>query len=127
SNSLVGRMPGLLTVQRSGQPGADQATLRIRGAATFSGSQDPLVLVDGIETPNFNNIDPNEIESISILKDASATAVYGVRGANGVLIITTKRGTTGRPQFNVSSNFAFTQFTDQRESARAYDYTTSFN
>ena len=88
-------MPGLFAVQRSGEPGKDQSTLRIRGIGTFAegeGLQDPLVMVDGIETPNFNTIDPNEIESISILKDASATAVYGVRGANGVILITTKRG-----------------------------------
>mgnify|MGYP002691681131 CR=1 FL=1 len=85
SNSLTGRMPGLLSVQRSGEPGKDASTLRIRGIGSFATSnsedlQAPLVMVDGIETPSYNNIDPNEIESISILKDASATAVYGVRG-----------------------------------------------
>ncbi len=127
SNMLVGRLPGLLAVQRSGQPGADQSTLRIRGVGTFSGSQSPLVLVDGIEGVNFNNLDPNEIENISILKDASATAVYGVRGANGVILITTKRGNVGKPKISFSSNFASTSFTDMRESARAYDYVSGFN
>ena len=98
SNALAGRMPGLLSVQRSGEPGNDASTLRIRGVGTFAGDQDPLIMVDGIETENYNNIDPNEIESITILKDASATAVYGVRGANGVLLIQTKRGELGKPK-----------------------------
>lgn len=127
SNALVGRMPGLLAVQRSGEPGQDQSTLRIRGIGTFSGNQDPLVMVDGIETPNFNNIDPNEIETFSILKDASATAVYGVRGANGVILITTKRGKIGAPKLGFASNYAVSQFTNLRKSMGAYDYARSFN
>jgi TonB-linked SusC/RagA family outer membrane protein len=127
SNALVGRLSGLLSVQRSGQPGSDQSVLRIRGIGTFTGSQDPLIMVDGIETDNYNNIDPNEIENISILKDASATAVYGVRGANGVIIITTKRGTDGKPQVSYSSQYATSRFTDIRHSMNAYDYATNFN
>lgn len=130
SNMLGGRMPGLLAVQRSGEPGADQSTLRIRGIGTFatgSDSQDPLIMVDGIETANYNNIDPNEIESLSILKDASATAVYGVRGANGVILITTKRGAEGKPQISYSGNFAINKFTDIRETMNAYDYTRLAN
>jgi len=127
SNMLVGRLPGLLAVQRSGQPGADQSTLRIRGVGTFSGSQTPLILVDGIEGVNFNSLDPNEIDNIAILKDASATAVYGVRGANGVILITTKKGVIGKPKISFSSNFASTSFTDVRESARAHDYVVGFN
>lgn len=127
SNALVGRMPGLLTVQRSGQPGADQATLRIRGSGTFTGSNDPLIMVDGIETENYNNIDPNEIENIAILKDASATAVYGVRGANGVLIITTKRGIVGKPQVSYSVQHAVSTFTNIRHSMNATDYANSYN
>ncbi|MDD4439791.1 MAG: carboxypeptidase-like regulatory domain-containing protein, partial [Tissierellia bacterium] len=74
SNALTGRITGLLAVQREGEPGIDQSTLRIRGEGTFSGSADPLVMVDGVESLNFNNIDPHEIENITILKDASATA-----------------------------------------------------
>lgn len=130
SNMLAGRMPGLLAVQRSGEPGADASTLRIRGVGTFatgSGSQDPLVMVDGIETANYNNIDPNEIESLSILKDASSTAVYGVRGANGVILITTKRGLQGKPQISYSGNVAVNSFTNVRKTMRAYDYATLFN
>ncbi len=127
SNALVGRMTGLLATQKSGEPGNDQSTLRIRGVGTFSGSADPLVMVDGIETANYNNIDPNEIESMSILKDASATAVYGIRGANGVLLITTKRGKVGKPQVSYSSSVAFSRFTDLRQGMNSYDYTRSFN
>ncbi len=127
SNALVGRMPGLLSVQRSGQPGEDGSTLRIRGVGTFGGGQDPLIMVDGIETDNYNNIDPNEIESVSILKDASATAVYGVRGANGVMIITTRRGAEGKPQVSYSYQHASSRFTDMRKSMNGYDYATSFN
>ncbi len=127
SNALVGRMPGLQAVQRSGEPGEDQSVLRIRGIGTFSGSQDPLIMIDGIEAQNYNNIDPNEIESITILKDASATAVYGVRGANGVLLITTKRGTEGAPKISINSNFAVSRFTDLRESLNSYDYARLYN
>jgi len=127
SNSLVGRMTGLIAVQREGQPGGDQATIRIRGAGTFSGSTDPLIMVDGIESLNYNNIDPNEIENITILKDASATAVYGVRGANGVLLITTKRGTKGNPVFSATSSTAITAFNDLRKNLSSYEWAKNFN
>jgi TonB-linked SusC/RagA family outer membrane protein len=127
SNALVGRLPGLFAVQRSGEPGKDQSTIRIRGIGTFAGTQDPLVMVDGIESTNYNNIDPNEIESISILKDASATAVYGVRGANGVLLITTKRGVTGSPKVSLSSSVARSSFPFLRENMNAYEFATSYN
>ena len=130
SNMLAGRLPGLLAVQRSGEPGEDFSTIRIRGVGTFAsgeGSQEPLVMVDGIETTNYNNIDPNEIESLSILKDASSTAVYGVRGANGVILITTKRGTEGKPKISYSGNIALNTFVDIRETMNAYEYTTNYN
>ncbi len=127
SNSLTGRITGLLSVQREGEPGADQSTLRIRGEGTFSGSADPLVMVDGIESMNYNNIDPHEIENVTILKDASATAVYGVRGANGVILITTKRGDEKRPVLNFSSNVAVNTFTDLRKNLGSYEYAKYFN
>ena len=130
SNMLAGRLPGLLAVQRSGEPGEDFSTLRIRGVGTFAsgeGTQEPLVMVDGIETANYNNIDPNEIESLSILKDASSTAVYGVRGANGVILITTKRGNEGKPKISYSGNIAVNRFTDLRETMNAYEYATNYN
>jgi TonB-linked SusC/RagA family outer membrane protein len=127
SNSLAGRMSGLFAMQKSGEPGRDQSTLRIRGSGTFSGSSDPLIMVDGIEALSYNNIDPNEIESLSILKDASATAVYGVRGANGVILITTKRGTIGKPVLSISSNFGLTSFSELRKNLRSYEYSQKFN
>lgn len=127
SNSLVGRLPGLFASQASGEPGNDQSTLRIRGVGTFNGGQEPLVLVDGIQVDNYNNIDPNEIENITILKDASSTAVYGIRGANGVLIITTKRGKVGPAKVAYTFNYAINSFTDIRSQMNAYDYASSFN
>lgn len=127
SNSLVGRMPGLFATQSGGEPGNDASKIRIRGVGTFSGNTDPLTLVDGIQVDNFNNIDPNEIESVTILKDASSTAVYGIRGANGVLIITTKRGKAGPPKISYTFNQGFNSFTGMREMMNSADYATHFN
>lgn len=88
SNLLTGQVPGLTIVQNSGQPGRDGGTIRIRGIGTL-GNNDPLVIVDGIES-SYSNIAPDDLETISVLKDASASAIYGVRAANGVILITTK-------------------------------------
>ena len=107
ATALTGRTPGLTTYQKSGQPGADGVTLRIRGMGTTN-STDPLILVDGVER-DFTQLDPNEIESFSILKDASSTAVYGVRGANGVIIVTTKKGVQGPAKISITSNFSIQQ------------------
>ncbi|MEC5142900.1 TonB-dependent receptor [Chitinophaga sp. 212800010-3] len=109
STLLAGRLAGIVGVQRSGEPGYDDAEVWIRGISTFTNSR-PLVLVDGIERP-FSNIDPEDIESFNILKDASATAVYGVRGANGVIVITTKSGKAQKVQINADLNKGITQFT----------------
>lgn len=127
SKALVGRVTGLLANQFDSEPGRDQATLRIRGRGTFTGSADPLVIVDGIENQNFNNIDFNEIEDITVLKDASATAVYGVRGANGVVIITTKRGKESKPLISLSSNVSMLTYTDLRKNLGSYDYAVYYN
>ncbi len=132
SNALVGRLSGLTAVQKSGEPGKDQATLRIRGIGSFADGgavdlQAPLIMVDGIETPNYNAIDPNEIENVTILKDASSTAVYGVRGANGVILITTKRGTLSKPKISASANYAMQNFTNLRKPMNSYDWARSFN
>ena len=108
TNALTGRVPGLVTRQQSGRPGGDDATLFIRGRATLNNS-DPLVLVDGVER-NFSQIDSEDIESVSILKDASATAVYGVRGANGVVLVTTKRGNSGKSKISFSAEYGITEF-----------------
>ena len=89
--ALTGNLPGVITSASTGEPGAEDPQITIRGAATLSGSASPLVLVDGVERP-MNTVDISSVQSISVLKDASATAVYGVKGANGVILITTKRG-----------------------------------
>lgn len=104
SNALAGRLPGIITRQTSGEPGYDQAQVFIRGLGTWV-SRSPLVLIDGVER-NMNNINAQEIESFTVLKDASATAVYGVRGANGVILITTKKGIQGRPKVTLRSETA---------------------
>lgn len=103
SSALTGMLPGVSAIQLSGEPGQDQANIVIRGKSTW-GNTDPLILIDGIER-SFNDVDPNEIESISVLKDASATAVYGVKGANGVILVTTKRGQEGKAKISFSANF----------------------
>ncbi|GAL81093.1 TonB family protein [Algibacter lectus] len=101
TNALSGASPGLVVVQGSGQPGADDGDIFIRGNAN------PLILVDGVEiVGGFANINPRDVENISTLKDGAATAVYGIRGANGVIIITTKRGKTGRPKVSYNSEFS---------------------
>lgn len=101
TQGLAGRVAGLVSVQRTSEPGFDDADIYIRGISTLTASMSaPLTLVDGVPR-SFANVDPEDIESFSILKDASATAVYGVRGANGVIIINTKSGSKGRPKFTV--------------------------
>jgi TonB-linked SusC/RagA family outer membrane protein len=105
SNNLAGQITGVMAVQRSGEPGYDQSDIRIRGISTFAGATNPLVLVDGIER-NLNDLDPSEIESFSVLKDAAASAVYGVRGANGVILINTKRGFVGAPRIQLRTEYS---------------------
>ncbi len=125
SNALVGRVPGVTATQSSGEPGDDASTLRIRGMATLNwDGQDPLVVIDGIQS-NFgvlNAMDANEIENISVLKDASATAVYGVRGANGVIIVTTRRGRVGKPQFNFTANLGTSHLATKLKMLESYEY-----
>lgn len=106
SMALQGITPGVTVTQRSGQPGSDGGTIRIRGIGTLTGGgQGPLIMVDGVET-NLNNVDPNEIESISILKDASSAAIYGARAAGGVVLVTTKRGVEGvRVNYNMYAGY----------------------
>lgn len=102
SNALTGLAPGLTTLNYSGKPGSDPAEIIIRSRSTWNGSA-PLILVDGVER-EMNNIDINDVETISILKDASATAVFGVRGGNGVILVTTKRGRESKPVLTLSTN-----------------------
>jgi TonB-dependent starch-binding outer membrane protein SusC len=125
SNNLIGRLPGLTSVSRSGEPGADGATLRIRGSNTL-GDNSPLVVVDGVANRGMEHINPNEIESITILKDASA-AIYGSQAANGVILITTKRGTVGKPKVTISMNAGVSQPTRTPEMADAAQYSSMLN
>jgi TonB-linked SusC/RagA family outer membrane protein len=127
SNALAGRLPGLISLQSSGKPGADASTLYIRGIGTYTGATAPLIMVDGIVRDSYNDIDPNEVENISILKDASATAVFGVRGANGVILITTKRGKEGTTKISATVQTAANQFTRLPEYVNSYQYATLRN
>lgn len=126
SNSLAGKLSGVLAVQRSGEPGYDDSNFWIRGISTFSGSNSPLVLVDGVAR-DLNNVDVAEIESFSILKDASASAMYGVRGANGVIVITTKHGEVGAPKVNFHVEHAINEPTKLPEFLDAPNYMTLLN
>lgn len=111
TNSLGGRIAGMVSVQRSGELGYNDANIYIRGISTFSaGLSAPLTLVDGVPR-SIANIDPEDIESFTVLKDAAATAVYGVRGANGVIIVTTKSGKAGKPSYNFRYTEGITEFT----------------
>lgn len=122
TNSVVGRLSGVIGVQRTGEPGFDNSDIWIRGISTFSkGLSQPLVLVDGVPR-SMANVDPEDIESFTVLKDASATAVYGVRGANGVVIITTKKGRPGKPKFSLRYYEGITKFTKLPEFADGPTY-----
>lgn len=112
SQAIAGKISGVITTQTSGAPGADDTQIYIRGRASFAGDNQPLVLVDGVER-QFSQIAPDDIEAISVLKDASATAVYGVRGANGVMLITTKRGKEQKPVVSLTANWQFQSPTRQ--------------
>ena len=127
TNVLAGALPGVSTIQNSGQPGKDAATIFVRGSGSLFDSQSqPLILVDGVER-SFSQIDPNEIESISILKDASSTAVFGVRGANGVILVTTRRGKSGKPQINFNSSMALQQPISLIEQTGSYEFARFWN
>lgn len=121
SNMLGGRVPGIIAVSRSGEPGEDISDFWIRGIGTFGAKQGALVLIDGIEG-NLNDLNPADIESFSILKDASSTAVYGVRGANGVVIVTTKRGRAGKLNINFRTNATYSYSPRMPEYADSYQY-----
>ncbi len=127
TNVLAGQMPGVATVQETGQPGEDYAKIYIRGVGSLSESASaPLILVDGVERP-LNTVDPNEIENLSILKDAASTAVFGVRGANGVIIVTTKRGDAGKPKISVSSITGLQMPMSYIKQSSGYDFARYYN
>lgn len=108
TNALIGRMPGIIAKQASGEPGADYSSIYIRGIATFRGDTQPAYIIDGVErsSGDFARMDPNDIESINVLKDAASAAIFGMRGANGVIVITTKRGAQAKPTIKYSGNLS---------------------
>lgn len=125
SASLAGRLPGLAAIQTTGRPGANDAVaLYLRGVGTTNGTT-PLIMIDGVPRDDVNllsTLDPNEIASVSILKDASATAVFGVKGANGAILITTRRGKTGKAELSISADYSLQQFTVMPEHLHSYTY-----
>ncbi len=128
-NALTGKIPGFTSQQRTGIPGEDGAAFFVRGQSSFNGKNQPLILVDDIEYSydQFSRLDANEIESISILKDASSTAIFGIKGANGVILVSSRRGKAGKPKITVKSEASLTQptvfpkFLDSYETAMMYN------
>jgi TonB-linked SusC/RagA family outer membrane protein len=129
-NTLAGRLPGFFSQQTSGRPGGDGAEFFIRGISSYNtGSNSPLIIVDDIEFSydQFARLDPNEIESLTILKDASTTAVYGVRGANGVVVVTTRRGRISAPQIAFRGETSLQQPTIMPDYLNAYESALLYN
>lgn len=124
-SNLAGKMTGVITRQTTGKPGSDAGTFLIRGKSTF-GDNNALILVDGIER-SIDRIDPNDIASISILKDAASAAIYGARAANGVVLITTKRGKSGKPQFNYNGSYGFQSPVNIPDVLNAGEFAQYFN
>lgn len=129
SNALQGRVAGVITKQGSGEPGRDAAAIYIRGNSTFGATMEPLFVVDGIVRSfrDFSQLDPNEVESVSLLKDASSAAIFGVKGANGVVLVTTKRGKTGKIVANYSFNYGIQKVTKFNNNLGSYEYATLLN
>lgn len=122
STALAGRLSGLTSLQQGGgQPGKDQSTLMLRGAATLNGKT-PIILIDGVPRDNMDYLSADEVDNISVLKDASATAVFGVRGANGAILITTKRGQTGKAKLDLNFEQSWTSFTREPERLTSLEY-----
>jgi TonB-linked SusC/RagA family outer membrane protein len=126
SNIMGGRMAGVINMQMSGEPGKNISEFWIRGIGTFGANSSALVLIDGLEG-DLNSIDPADVESFSILKDASATAVYGVRGANGVVLVTTKRGGEGKLKITARANLTLSTLNKMPEYVGSYEYASLFN
>jgi TonB-linked SusC/RagA family outer membrane protein len=126
ANIIGGRVAGIINMQSSGEPGRNISDFWVRGIGTFGTNDKALVLIDGLEG-TLSSLDPADVESFSVLKDASATAVYGVRGANGVVIVTTKRGGEGKLRLTARGNVTFSTLTKMPDYVGAYDYATLLN
>lgn len=120
TNGLAGRVPGLTAVQTTGKPGFDAATILVRGQSTFNNAG-AAIIVDGVERPGFGDIDPEQVESITVLKDAAATAVYGIRGSGGVIVVTTKRGKQGKTIVSYTGNYGLQALTGIPATLDAYN------
>ncbi|MFY0256034.1 SusC/RagA family TonB-linked outer membrane protein [Chitinophaga sp. 30R24] len=127
TNMLAGRLPGISALQQSGRPGADDATLRIRGVGTYGANQGPLIIIDNVQRPSFANLSPDEIESITVLKDAVSTAVYGLQAANGIILITTKHGKNNKPTITYDGSVIFNSNTRFPKFLNGPDYMTWYN
>lgn len=125
-NNIAGQIAGVIAVQRSGEPGRDDAQFWIRGISSFAGGTNPLVLVDGVPR-SMSDIGVDEIESFTVLKDAAATAVYGAEGANGVVLITSKRGVSQKASLDVRAEFGMVKPTRMPEMMNSYNYAKLYN
>jgi TonB-linked SusC/RagA family outer membrane protein len=128
-NTLAGRLTGFISQQPTGQPGIDGASFLVRGQSSLNGNNNPLIIVDDIEFDysQFSNLDPNNVESVTILKDASQTAVYGIKGANGVVVVTTRRGKAGVPRISVRADYSLGQPTILPSYLDAYNTALLYN
>ena len=127
TNALAGNVPGIIAMQSSGQPGKSTSRFWVRGISTFGASSDAMILVDGFERSNINDLNIEDIESFSVLKDASATAIYGSKGANGVILITTKHGKEGKININAKGEVAYNTRTITPKFVDAPTYATLLN
>ena len=125
TNAIAGKLSGVLTIQQDGEPGANGANIYVRGLSSWNGSS-PLVLVDGVER-DFSMLNPNEISTISVLKDASATAVFGAKGANGVIVVTTKRGNLGKPKMEFTATYGLEKATRIPDNIDSYTTLSMLN
>lgn len=127
SQGLTGQLPGVTVIQRSGQPGSSGGSIQIRGVGSFAASTAPLILIDGIPANSFNNVDPNDVESISVLKDASSAAIYGARAANGVILVTTKTGKQGKMRITYNGYVGIQKMTATPQFVSSADYARLLN
>lgn len=126
TNGLQGLMPGVTITGTNGAPGMDNGNIRVRGTGTLN-TADPYILIDGVESGTLNAVDPNDIESISILKDAASAAIYGSKASNGVILITTKRGKSGKPQVSYSGYVSFQNVTNMVDRLSSAEYASMYN
>ena len=126
SSGLQGLMPGVTITGTNGAPGMDSGSIRVRGTGTLN-SASPYILIDGVESETMSDLDPNDIASISVLKDAASAAIYGSKAANGVILITTKRGSTGKPKISYSGYISFQNTTETIDRLSSYEYASMYN